>query len=278
MLVLPIQKMNSEYSNVAVPCERPMKSKSVQLTHALGHEIADKRIDILRRIGAVGSISEAARAAGVSYKAAWHALDTLSNLAGTPLVNRVVGGAGGGGAVLTAAGERVLAAADQLSEARAAVIARLEADSTAGSQQPRTAALTLQTSMRNQLPCTVKRLHSHGASVRVELALSDDVSLFARITRDSAQLLDLHAGKPVLALCKATAVAIAGKLRAKHDWNLLHGKVSRVSRVKAGGEIALRLSGDLHLVGFGQSGHGLKVGADAMASIAEPGVVIAVSG
>ena len=81
-----------------------MKKTSVHLTQARGHEIADKRIDILRRIGAVGSISEAARAAGVSYKAAWHAIETLSNLAATPLVSRVVGGSGGGGAVLTPAG------------------------------------------------------------------------------------------------------------------------------------------------------------------------------
>ncbi len=37
------------------------------LADALGHATTDKRIDILRRIGTVGSISEAARGAGVSY-------------------------------------------------------------------------------------------------------------------------------------------------------------------------------------------------------------------
>ena len=52
----------------------------LQYAQALGHEVADKRLDILRRIGEVGSISEAARGAGVSYKAAWQALETLSNL------------------------------------------------------------------------------------------------------------------------------------------------------------------------------------------------------
>ena len=48
---------------------------------ALGHEATDKRLDILNRIGQVGSISQAARGAGVSYKAAWQAVETLSNLA-----------------------------------------------------------------------------------------------------------------------------------------------------------------------------------------------------
>ena len=71
------------------------------LADALGHATTDKRIDILRRIGTVGSISEAARGAGVSYKAAWQALETLGNLAGTPMVEKAVGGRGGGGATLT---------------------------------------------------------------------------------------------------------------------------------------------------------------------------------
>src|SRR6188508_26510 len=102
-----------------------MKSPSLQLHSALGHEAADKRIDILRRIGDAGSISEAARAAGVSYKAAWQAIDTLGNLAGTALVASAVGGAGGGGPSLTPAGRQLLQAADEMARARSQVLARL---------------------------------------------------------------------------------------------------------------------------------------------------------
>ena len=77
-----------------------MPSSSHSLAGALGHDLSDRRIGILRQIGALGSISRAARAVGVSYKAAWQAVDTLTNLAGVALVERVVGGAGGGGARL----------------------------------------------------------------------------------------------------------------------------------------------------------------------------------
>ena len=56
-----------------------------------GARPSDRRIGILRQIGALGSISRAARAVGVSYKAAWQAVDTLTNLAGVALVERVVG-------------------------------------------------------------------------------------------------------------------------------------------------------------------------------------------
>jgi molybdate transport system regulatory protein len=255
-----------------------VKRAALHLADTLGHEVADKRIDILRRIGAVGSISQAAREAGISYKAAWQAIETLSNLAGTPLVSRAVGGSGGGGAVLTPEGKRVLQAAGMLATARAEVLRKLELDPVAGAVEPGTRGLTLQTSMRNQLPCTVARLRADGASIRVELLLPDELLLYARITRESAQLLGLHPGQPVLALCKATAVVIAKRIAPKAGYTLLRGTVTRASRARSGGEIGLRLTGDLRLVGFAAAGHGLKAGSAAMASIAEQGVVIALSG
>ena len=94
-------------------------------TQSLGYAQADKRIELLRRVGESGSISQAARSAGVSYKAAWQAIHTLTNLAGEPLVDSSVGGAGGGGARLTAAGARLLHAAEQMDAARHDVLARI---------------------------------------------------------------------------------------------------------------------------------------------------------
>ena len=41
-----------------------------------------KRIALLARIAESGSITQAAKAAGMSYKAAWDAIDTMNNLAG----------------------------------------------------------------------------------------------------------------------------------------------------------------------------------------------------
>src|SRR6218665_475978 len=107
------------------------------LSGALGHAHAEKRIDILRQIGVCGSISQAARAVGVSYKAAWQALVTVPNLGG----GAAAGGAGG--ARLTAAGRELLAAADALALARGAVLARWQAAPDAG---PALARLALRTS------------------------------------------------------------------------------------------------------------------------------------
>ena len=56
-----------------------------------------QRIALLQHIAEQGSITRAAKSAGISYKAAWDAIDELNNLAQTPLVERSVGGKGGGG-------------------------------------------------------------------------------------------------------------------------------------------------------------------------------------
>jgi molybdate transport system regulatory protein len=266
-----------------------MSKKTLPLAEVLGFEASDKRIDILRRIGQAGSISEAARGAGVSYKAAWQALETLGNLAGLPLVEKAVGGSGGGGAVLTAAGQRVLQAADALARARQQALASLDANT--DKDAATAAASALRTSMRNQFACTVGALRPVQGQVRVQLLLAREdetpLALHARITRESAQLLGLRPGLPVLALCKATAVRVtAQSVRTRSGEadaiNVLAGLVTRASRAAAGGEVSLRLSSapgsassGPHIVGFAAAGHGLRTGQTATISLDESAVVIA---
>ena len=262
------------------------------LAGVLGHESTDKRIDILRRIGEGGSISEAARRAGVSYKAAWQAIETLGNLAGTPMVAKAVGGSGGGGAVLTASGHRVLEAAAMLDKARADVLAMLasgqdDQDSQDGHARqhgragkrigPGLAAMALRTSMRNQFPCEVASLRATGGLVRVGLALPGGERLFSRVTRESAQLLQLARGRQVLALFKATAVRVAAGIEPAAARNLVVGSVSRASRSALGGEVSLRLGDDISLVVFAEAGHARKPWQPAMAGIEESAVVLAAS-
>jgi len=265
-----------------------MNNINLQLAGALGHEVADKRLDILRRIGEVGSISEAARAAGVSYKAAWQAIDTLSNLAGTALLERTVGGAGGGGAQLTAAGHQLLAAAELLHRTRAEVLARIALSHVAGAAPatplPRLGGLGLRTSMRNQLPCTVEAITPHGQAMRVSLALPDGTALVSRITQESVELLGLRPGLAVLALCKATAVSVvppatgATAPTGRHTGsNTLRARATRVSRAAAGGEVALALDCGLQLVGFSAAGGGITLNGPATALIDESAVVIALT-
>ncbi|MFN4120134.1 TOBE domain-containing protein [Acidovorax sp.] len=262
---------------------------SLSLTDALGHALTDKRIDILRQIGACGSISQAARAVGVSYKAAWQAVDTLTNLAGTPLVARAVGGAGGGGALLTEAGHQLLAAADAMAQARGAVLARWQATPHAG---PALARLAVRTSMRNQLPCVVDRLAVQGQIVCVHLRLEGDgpvavgdaagaAVLASRITLESAELLGLQPGLAVLALCKATAVRVermASGAGAAPGTCRLEARAVRVVRGASGDEVTAQfLTGGVQMVGFAPPDSGLRAGSRVALVLDDHAVVLALA-
>ena len=71
----------------------------------LGHG----RVVLLERIKAYGSISQAAKSMEMSFKHAKDLLDSMSRQAGCKLVLTARGGKAGGGAMLTPAGERVIA-------------------------------------------------------------------------------------------------------------------------------------------------------------------------
>lgn len=261
------------------PTSRPESRAAapLQLDQALGHDQSDKRLDILRRIGTAGSISEAARAAGISYKAAWQAIETLGNLAGQALVEKVVGGSGGGGARLTAAGTRLLEAADLLNTARATVLARLAEATTPTRAAAGLIGLGLRTSMRNQLPCVVREIEPAGAMVRVRLELPGGAQLWSRITRESTQLLDLRPGRPALAMCKATAVNIAAQGSPTVNQNLLTGRLKRAGSARHGGELVLELAPGVDIVGFPAGSERLRPGQTATANMDESAVVIAIS-
>jgi molybdate transport system regulatory protein len=66
-----------------------------------GAVLGSARIRLLEAVEKFGSISKAAQRLPMSYKAAWDALDDLNNLADFPVVERRLGGAGGGGTRLT---------------------------------------------------------------------------------------------------------------------------------------------------------------------------------
>jgi molybdate transport system regulatory protein len=70
--------------------------------------IGPGRADLLEGIAATGSIAAAGKAMGMSYKRAWSLVQALNEGFGRPLVETSRGGAGQGGAALTADGAFVL--------------------------------------------------------------------------------------------------------------------------------------------------------------------------
>lgn len=256
-----------------------MANPTIHFEEALGSVVTDKRIEVLKAVQQVGSISKAARACGVSYKAAWQAVETLSNLAGVTLIEKAVGGSGGGGTELTEEGLALLQAADLLTDARERALAKISRkEKPSGLSLARVSGLGLKTSMRNHLPCTVNGIkRSHGVA-RVFLGLAGGRILVARITCESLELLGLKTGLQVAALCKATAVVVAPKIVVAGSVNLFEGKVMRLAGTKDASEASVQIGPGLQLVGFTEADSGLKRNQPAMAAVEESAVVIGLLG
>jgi molybdate transport system regulatory protein len=66
------------------------------------------KIALLEHIEATGSLSQAARELGMSYRRAWLLLDDLNRMFTDPATTTSVGGSGGGGARLTDLGRAII--------------------------------------------------------------------------------------------------------------------------------------------------------------------------
>jgi molybdate transport system regulatory protein len=80
----------------------------ISIVFESGARIGPGKAALLESIRDTGSISAAAREMGMSYKRAWLLLDSMNQAFTEPVTTAAPGGAGGGGAVLTAFGAEVL--------------------------------------------------------------------------------------------------------------------------------------------------------------------------
>ena len=82
--------------------------------------IGPGKVRLLRAVQEEGSLSAAARKAGLSYRRAWQLVDEASRAVGHRLVETSQGGRGGGGARLTSAAEAVVCEVQHLETVLAA--------------------------------------------------------------------------------------------------------------------------------------------------------------
>ena len=176
------------------------------------------RIALLSAIGQTGSITAGAKAVGLSYKAAWDAIDTMNNLAGEPLVVRTTGGKGGGGSVLTPRAERLIESFRVLEAEHRRFVERLDAAAETASEDANLLRrLMLRTSARNALFGTVESVASGAVNDVVTLRLPGGQSVAATITQESTHVLGLAPGVQAVALIKAPALML---MRGTGDWRL----------------------------------------------------------
>lgn len=206
-------------------------------------EISPRRLSLLQAIDATGSISQAAKQVGITYKAAWDAVDAMNNLAGAPLVQSQHGGKGGGGAVLTSTGLQIVTMHERLSAMQTLWMASLQ--DVDPDIMPMFRRLTMKTSARNAFHGVVKQIKQGAVNAEVVLALQGADVLVATITNDSIERMQLAVGKPAWGLVKAswvilTTEADGAKTSAR---NHLCGEVTRIVLGPVNAEVVLTLDG-----------------------------------
>jgi molybdate transport system regulatory protein len=75
------------------------------------------KIALLEHIEATGSLSQAARQLGMSYRRAWLLLNDVNRMFAGPATTASVGGSGGGGAQLTDLGRAIIKAYREIEDA-----------------------------------------------------------------------------------------------------------------------------------------------------------------
>ena len=241
------------------------------------------RIALLRAIGTTGSITHAAKAVGMSYKAAWDAVETMNNLAGTPLVERSAGGRGGGGTRLTERGRQLVARFGEVEALHRRFVGLLSdagADLAGDIDLLRT--LNMKTSARNQFAGTVSRVVPGAVNDEIEIALAGGRSLVAIVTHESAQALGLVPGANAFALVKASSVIVAtglgsGRVSAR---NQLAGRIARVQPGAVNAEVVIDLGQGLTIAAIvtqeSAIALGLAEGVEAAAIFKASSVIVGV--
>jgi molybdate transport system regulatory protein len=218
---------------------------AVWMTVGGAHLGGASRVALLEKIGECGSISQAAKAIKMSYKAAWDAIDNMNHLAGEALVERLTGGKGGGGTRLTARGQQLIDNFKIIARAHQHFIEQMRLQEAGVADDFLVLSrMSMKTSARNQFMGTVTAIKRGAVNDEVTLAVAGGQQIIAIVTRDSTDELALQPGAQAFALIQASAIILMVgsdglKVSAR---NQMRGTVMQVKPGAVNTEVILALA------------------------------------
>jgi molybdate transport system regulatory protein len=130
------------------------------------HSVGPGKIELLEHIRETGSLSQAGREIGMSYRRAWLLLDSLNSGFREPVVATSIGGKAGGGARLTRLGEALVSAYRSLEENFNSVAAKKLAATVNAVKSAGTGAALRTPLVRSAAPRRVKKVTRGRVSTR----------------------------------------------------------------------------------------------------------------
>lgn len=263
--------------------------QTIELKGNLWMSVGDKslgghgRMALLGHVAELGSITKAAKAMAMSYKAAWDAIDQMNSLAGEALVARTTGGKGGGSTRLTTRGQQLIANFELIEEEHKRFIQQLSSQAHGlVEDMVLIRRLCMKTSARNQFFGKVAAIQSGAVNDEIEIEILGSERIVATITSKSTQDLGLMVGAEVYALIKAPSVMLMSpdaqlRLSAR---NQLSGKVTQLQTGAVNSEVVIVLPGGAGITAIVTNESvtklGLELGAQAIAVFKASSVILGV--
>ncbi|HIC43573.1 MAG TPA: LysR family transcriptional regulator [Sulfurimonas sp.] len=197
--------------------------------------LSPKRVQLLENITIYGSITKSAKALGISYKTAWAWINKMNLISAKPLVQRISGGKGGGGTIVTAFAKELICRFKELEALHHKHLESLD----------RSVEFLdngcMQDSVFSRLDAKIIDITEHENRASVILGLKSGESLSAQVPMDFIKVNTLDKGSQVCALIESEAVSVS-KLDEKElsSRNRLETKVKEI--IIQEDEVLLKLS------------------------------------
>jgi len=236
------------------------------------------RIELLRHIEKTGSIHAAAKEMKMSYKAAWERINSMNELADETIIERKIGGKGGGGTTLTPYAYELINTYDRLNELHRQFIERF---AQAGENPERLAKILnrtfLTTSARNQIPSVIKEIKEVGINSLITMSIAGGGKITSSITSKSVKNMSLSVGDDVYAIIKSSDISISTTPPPKSDTlNIIEGTIQKIEISSESVEVSLKVNDLTSLILVVKEAQiaSLKVGDKAYANVHASNIII----
>jgi molybdate transport system regulatory protein len=169
------------------------------LTEGTTDIIGSGGISLLKAIDKYGSISDAARKIGMSYRFAWNQIKEIEKAIGHPILKTQIGGKNGGNAKLTSKAKEILNEYNKTNE----YLSQLLQDKNHWEW------IGLKISARNRLKGIVEDVEKGSVTSKVRIKIDTPATITSVITKEAVEDLNIKSGDKVEAIIKSTEVMVS---------------------------------------------------------------------
>lgn len=218
----------------------------VQADLRLAGILDSRMVALLQAIDQSGSINQAAKQVGLSYKGAWQIIERANNGSPKMLVSTAIGGNKGGGTRLTDAGRALIDLYSRLEQQHHQFLTELNATLAADADtQLLLQRLVVKTSARNQLFGNITTIQHGTVNAEVTVKLRGGELVLVTISLSSIESLGLRVGADALLLINNADILLALEANPQRFMlsNRLPCRVIRIQQDKINAEVMVLLPG-----------------------------------